>query len=87
MNEELDNIENDDLLGIMRTEHGRRVLNRILKYANVDDDIFDADTHIHAKNAGRREIAVWLRNEIIGVAPDEYLIMLQEHTNGRRTKY
>lgn len=75
-------IEIQDLTSIMSLESGRNVINRILDYTNIDDDIFDADPATHARNAGRREIGVWLRNELKNAAPDRYLQMMKEQING-----
>jgi hypothetical protein len=75
-------IEIQDLSSIMSLESGRNVIAKILNYTNIDDDIFDQDPVTHARNAGRREIGIWLRNEIIAAAPDQYLRMMKEKING-----
>lgn len=71
-------VEDTDLFSIMATSAGRNIMARILEYTSLNHDVFDKDTHQHAFNAGKRDVGVWLRNEIVTTAPDKYMLMLQE---------
>lgn len=74
-------IEIANIAAIMSTKGGREFINRVLNQCGVFSDGFSPDTHEHAKNAGRRQIGLWLTNELKEAAPGEYLILIREHIN------
>jgi len=74
-------IEIVDISVIMSTKGGRKFINRVLNQCGVFSDTFDSDTHEHAKNAGRRQIGLWLMNEIQEASPREYTTLLKERLN------
>lgn len=75
-------IEIAEILGIMRSTGGRKTMYRILQFTGVDIDTFSADTHEHAKNAGMREVGIWLRDELKSVDYDLYMMMMKENEDG-----
>jgi hypothetical protein len=75
------NIEIADISVIMSTKGGRKFIRRVLDYSGVFCDTFDSDTHEHAKNAGRRQVGLWLINEIKEAAPDEYITLIKERND------
>jgi hypothetical protein len=69
--------------GIMSSNSGRAVMMSLLEVSGVFTDTFDADTHIHAKNAGKREIGLHLVRELKEASFDKYTMMIKEHEDGR----
>jgi hypothetical protein len=82
MSDDQQNINELEIVQVMSSESGRHVMHRILEVAGVDDNTFNADSHLHAKNAGRREVGLWLREEIQKADMNGYLTMLKENKNG-----
>jgi len=74
-------IEIAEVHALMSNRSGRHTFYRILQISGVDDDMFDPDPHIHAKNAGRREVGLWLIEELKIACLSEYLMMIKENTN------
>ena len=62
-------IEISDTMAVMSTRGGRAMISRILDRSGVFRDTFDIDPHVHAQNAGRRQLGLWLLNEIKDAAP------------------
>lgn len=75
-------IEIAELMQVMSSQSGRNVMFRLLDQTGVDEDMFDADTHKHAHNAGRRSVGLWLKYELKKACLPEYLMMIKENTNG-----
>jgi len=71
-------IEIADINVIMSTKGGRNFICRVLDQCGVFSDSFDPDTHQHAKNAGRRQVGLWLIGELEEATPGEYLTLLKE---------
>lgn len=71
-------VEIVEIAVIMSTEGGRNFISRILDQCGTFSDTYDKDTHEHAKNAGRRQIGLWLQNELLEAAPLEYQLLLKE---------
>lgn len=74
-------VEIAEVHNIMSNTSGRHTIYRILEFSGIDDDMFDPDSHKHAKNAGRREVGLWLRDELKTACFSEYLMMLKENIN------
>ena len=81
MTEQIDprQITLDDMMSVIRNESGRRFIHRILTETGVDEDTFKKDTHEHARLAGRREIGIWLRDELKLADTDNYFLMMKEN--------
>lgn len=77
-------IEIAEVTVIMSTKGGRNFINRLLDQCSVFSDSYDSDTHNHAKNAGRRQIGLWLLNEIQEASPGEYITLMKERMNDER---
>lgn len=75
-------VEDEELASIMRLSDGRKFVHRLIAHAGTDVDTFNVDPHVHAYNAGRRSIGTWLLNEVRTTCPDQYIIMIKEHTDG-----
>lgn len=71
-------IEIADISVIMSTRGGRKFMNRLMNQCGVFNDTFETDTHDHARNAGRRQIGLWLVREIQEASPGEYITLLKE---------
>ena len=69
--------------GIMSSESGRSFMMSLIEHTGVFTETFDADTHRHAKNAGRREIGLHLVRELKEASFDKYIMMIREHEDGR----
>jgi hypothetical protein len=65
----------------METTNGRELIQHILNQCFMDVDTFDADPYKHARNAGARNVGVWLTNELITAAQGSYLKMKEECLN------
>lgn len=77
-------IELADIGVIMSTHGGRSVINRVLEQCGVFSDQFTKCPYEHAKNAGRRQIGLWLIRELEEAASGEYLTLLKERSNDGR---
>ena len=77
MNEER-KIEIAELSVIMSTKGGRNFISRIIDRCGLFSDIYSTDTHEHARLAGRRQIGLWLLNEIKESTPGEYITLMKE---------
>jgi hypothetical protein len=71
-------VEIEDLRGILNSKTGRRFVWRLLERAGVYRTSFNNSGSITAFNEGRRDVGLFLLNEIHEVAPDAYLTMLKE---------
>ena len=74
-------LEIAEIAAIMRTASGRNLMFRILNESGVESDTFDSDPIIHARNAGRRLIGLWLKRELKAAALSEYQLMMKENMN------
>ena len=72
-------IELSDVDQTLSSRAGRSFIFRILEYTSLDIDIFDADTHVHARNSGKRAIGIWLRDELKTASPGNYNQMIREN--------
>lgn len=72
-------IEIAELTQVMSSDSGRNVMFRVLHSTGVDNDTFSSDTHEHARNAGRREVGLQLRDEIKAAGLDNYFRMIKEN--------
>lgn len=69
-----------DLLEVMKTPWGRRVVYRLLSNAKLEQPSYAAElTHATAFNEGVREMGVKLNRELKRVAFNEWLLMQQEN--------
>ena len=76
------NINELEVSQIMSSKSGRHTMHRILEMTGIDDNMFNEDSHLHAKNAGRRETGLWLRDELKKADFNNYLMMLKENNDG-----
>jgi hypothetical protein len=74
-------IEIADISVIMSTKGGRKFINRVLDQCGLFSDTFHTDPHDHAKNAGRRQIGLWLVNELKEASTGEYITLIKERLN------
>jgi hypothetical protein len=75
-------IEVVEVHALMSNESGRHTMYRVLEFSGIDHDTFNKDSHEHARNAGRREVGLWLRDELKDACFDKYLMMLKENIDG-----
>jgi hypothetical protein len=75
--------EREDVQKVMKTPHGRRVMWRILEQSKMlATDLFAGDERTNV-NIGRRDMGVWLYNEIMLHAPEQFIKVLQERVKER----
>lgn len=72
-------IEIAEVAAVMSNVSGRHTMHRILQFSGVDESMFDPDSRKHARNEGRREGGLWLRDELKTACPSEYLKMIKEN--------
>ena len=75
-------IEVAEITQVMSSQSGRNVMHRLLRTTGVDEDMFNPDTHEHARNAGRRGVGLELRDELKEACIDHYFKMLKENEDG-----
>ncbi len=75
------NVANIDIDAIMATEGGRKVMYTLLEYTGVFRSTFDKDTHQHAFNAGKRQVGLYLVDELKEAAPDKFNRMMEEQND------
>ena len=68
----------DDILFVMGSEQGRRVIWSLLEKGQVFGACFNVDPHITAFNEGQRNLALSLFSKVMAVCPDLYLTMADE---------
>lgn len=69
--------EDNDLIDLMNTEVGRRVIWRFLNYTNVYESIFTTSSEIYYR-AGKQDVGHRVMKEVARVTPAAYLLMQQE---------
>ena len=68
-----------DLDYVMQTENGRRFVYRILEHCGLYHDIdFKDNTHLAAKQAGRRSAGLWLLGVLTATHAESYFKMQLE---------
>ena len=72
-------IEIAEIAQVMSSDSGRNVMFRVLHSTGVDNDTFSSDTHEHARNAGRREVGLQLRDELKAAGLDNYFRMIKDN--------
>lgn len=75
------NVELLDISGIMKTESGRKVMARILQAAGTFSPTYHQDPHRCAQLSARRDLGLWLVDELKEAAPAQYLTLLKEEMN------
>ena len=73
------NIELAEVQNVLNMSQGRKLLYRILELTRVEYNTFDINPIFHAKNAGKREVGLWLRDELKESSPELYQLMLKEN--------
>lgn len=78
--------EKEDMSAMLNDPHGRRVLWRIMEQSKLlAPDMFTGNSTTFY-NLGKRDLGLWLYNEIMGSEPKAFLTMmndqLQESNNG-----
>lgn len=71
------------LEAVMKSASGKRVLSEILTMAGLDVSVYHSDRDTHLLQTGKREVALWLRDEMIEAAPGTYLKMIEEKIDER----
>ena len=76
--EKRDAHETQELIAVLNTIEGRRVLLRILNRCGMFRKGFVSDPNQSYFHAGEREIGLWLQDLIDGVDPNYFLAVLKE---------
>jgi hypothetical protein len=79
--------EKEDIIKVLDTSHGRRLLWRILDQSKLlAPDMFTGQNNFTNHNLGKRDLGLWLYNEIMGSEPKAFIKMMDENlkelTNG-----
>lgn len=70
--------ENEDLSSVLNTPSGRRVLWRIMDQSKLlAPDMFTGNSTTFY-NLGKRDLGLWLYNEIMGSEPKAFVKMMDE---------
>lgn len=75
--------ELSDINAIMSTEAGIQFINRLIDQTGMFKDVYNNDSLENAKNSGRRQIGVWLFNELQESGDLLKLIKFRELQNDR----
>ena len=78
--------EIDDLAWLMSDARGRRVMRRLLARSGIYRTSFNADPATMAFMEGRRDMGLWLVDEISQHAPKRFIEMQKEQLNERKGK-
>ncbi len=70
-----------DLETVMRSEAGRRVVQRLLDETGVDRTVLSKDHLNTAYLSGKRDIGLWLERQLRNGCPDQYLTLIKENLN------
>lgn len=68
-----------DIRAVMKTQEGRRVINRILAESNVMGEIFSPNGSVTNLNLGMRKVGLFVYQELELACPDLSLLMRQEY--------
>ena len=72
--------ENEDLSKMLNDPAGRRVLWRILDQSKLlAPDMFTGQNDFTNHNLGKRDLGLWLYNEIMGSEPKAFIKMMDEN--------
>lgn len=82
MSDDARKIELAEFASIMGDTSGRKVLRRILEVSGAETDSFSADPYVHARNAGKREVGLWLKRELEAADLGRYIRMMTENEDG-----
>lgn len=74
--------EQQDIVAVMSTEAGRRVMHRLLTRAGIYRCSFNGQSNATIFNEGARNQGLMLLAEIQSAAPGSYLTMIKENGNG-----
>lgn len=77
--------ELQDLRALLATPEGRRVLWRVLEFADLYHCEAEADQRADHARRGRRKVGVWLLQEIAAADPERWLLMQREAMERART--
>jgi hypothetical protein len=78
----MDDVTLLDLEGIMRTEQGRRILRLILERSGFFESSFNQSDRVTAFNEGKRDIALWLYENMRQANQGHLLTIIKDHNNG-----
>lgn len=66
--------EEEDFKWVMSDSRGQRVMRRILEQAGIYQLSFAAEsTHITAFNEGRRNVGLFVNDEILAICPEKWV--------------
>jgi len=82
MSDDLRKIELAETASLLTTATGRKVIWRMLMVTGFFADAFDSDPYLSARNAGGRQVGVWLWNELNEAAPERVTEMMKENAHG-----
>jgi hypothetical protein len=66
--------EEEDFKWVMNDSRGQRVMRRILEQAGIYQLSFAAEsTHVTAFNEGRRNVGLFVNDEILAICPEKWV--------------
>jgi len=81
VSDDLRKIELAEMASMVTTATGRKVMWRMLVSTGFFADTFDPDPYVSARNAGGRQVGVWLWNELNEAAPERVTEMMKENAH------
>lgn len=74
--------EIEDIKWLLAHASGRRFVTRLLSQTGLFATSFHSSGSVMALNEGRKQIGYWMQNELMEIAPDAYIKMLKEFSDG-----
>ena len=69
----------NDIIAVMDTHAGRRMIWRLLTHARVFTTTFNGQSNATIFREGQRNEGVWLMTQVLEANPELYLLMQKEH--------
>lgn len=78
--------ELDDLRLVMETPFGMSVLSKILEYTGYLENTFHPDASVHSYASGKRDVGLWLMQELAEVDPETPINLLRKMSHDHRDR-
>lgn len=69
----------NDIIAVMDMAAGRRLVWRILAEARVFGTVYAGQSNQTFFREGKRNLGLWLMEEVLQAKPEQYLLMQKEH--------
>lgn len=75
-----------DLQWVMADARGRRFVARLLDFAGVNRTVFNTSGSVMNLNEGRRQVGLFLTDEMLTHCPKSYFQLIHEYRNDDRNR-